>query len=332
VDYTKALESMSVWRGGHKPASLRHTYSDADQRMCRSKATCPRTLASVEPEVLAGLRQQLDDAEANVLASMLADLALAVHTLLGDALLGVYLKGSFALGSGDLHSDVDFLVATHQRLDASQEAAIRDLHRVLPDHKERWAQVLEGSYASLDDLRTRADPSTPWLYVDNGSREMEWSTHDNTEVFRWVLHNRALTIQGPAAASLIYDVPAHALRHEAAALAVTRMQDIAADPDYLRNGWGQPHEVLTRCRLLFTATRAEVIGKTDAANWSKRVVPEEWHDLIDRAIADRPHPTVRVHQQADPVLAERSWEFVEFMTPLIAQAASEANSERSEPE
>jgi predicted nucleotidyltransferase len=286
----------------------------------------------VEPEVLAGLRQQLDDAEANVLASMLADLALAVHTLLGDALLGVYLKGSFALGSGDLHSDVDFLVATHQRLDASQEAAIRDLHRVLPDHEERWAQVLEGSYASLDDLRTRADPSTPWLYVDNGSREMEWSTHDNTEVFRWVLHNRALTIQGPAAASLIYDVPAHALRHEAAALAVTRMQDIAADPDYLRNGWGQPHEVLTRCRLLFTATRAEVIGKTDAANWSKRVVPEEWHDLIDRAIADRPHPTVRVHQQADPVLAERSWEFVEFMTPLIAQAASETDSERSEPE
>jgi hypothetical protein len=62
------------------------------------------------------------------------------------------------------------------------------------------------------------------------------------------------------------------------------------------------------------------------------MVPEEWHDLIDRAIADRPHPTVRVPQPADPVLAECSWEFVEFMTPLIAQAASEATSERSEPE
>jgi len=32
----------------------------------------------------------------------------------------------------------------------------------------------------------------------------------------------------------------------------------------------------------------------------------------------------RVHQPADPVLAERTWEFVEFMTPLIAQAAAEA--------
>ena len=139
------------------------------------------------------------------------------------------------------------------------------------------------------------------------------------------MHNRALAIHGPAAATLIDDVPPLVLRHEAVALAVTRMQDIAADPDYLRNGWGQPHEVLTRCRLLFTATRAEVIGKTDAAHWSKGVVPEEWHDLIDRAIADRPNPTQRVHQTVDPVLANRTWEFVQFMTSLIAQAAFEAD-------
>lgn len=279
----------------------------------------------MQPVILEGLRPQLDDAEANLLASVLADLAEAVHTILGETLAGVYLKGSFVLGSGDIHADVDFLVVTHNRLDAVQEAAIRDLHRELPDREEHWAHNLEGSYASLDDLRKRADPSTPWLYVDNGNRDMEWSTHDNTEVFRWVLHNRALTIHGLAAAALIDDVPPLVLRHEAAALAVTRMQDIAADPDYLRNGWGQPHEVLTRCRLLFTATRAHVIGKTDAARWCRGVVPEEWHDLIDRAVADRPYPTVRVHQLADPVLAERTWEFVEFMAPLIAQAAFEAD-------
>jgi Domain of unknown function (DUF4111) len=276
----------------------------------------------MEPDILQGLRRQLDDGEAQLLASVLADLAEAVDTILGDALAGVYLKGSFALGSGDIHADVDFLVATHQRLDAGQEAAIRDLHRRLPDLEVHWTHNLEGSYASLDDLRRRADPGMPWLYVDNGNRDMEWSTHDNTEVFRWVLHNRALTILGLESATLIEDVPPLVLRHEAAALAIRRMQDIAADPDYLHNGWGQPHEVLTRCRLLFTATRAAVIGKTEAAHWSKGVVPEEWHDLIDRAVADRPHPTMRVHQLADPMLAERTWEFVEFMTPLIARAAS----------
>ena len=257
-----------------------------------------------------------------MLVSVLADLAEAVQETLGETLAGLYLKGSFALGSGDIDSDVDFLVATHKRLDVVQEAAVRDLHRVLPDREEHWAHVLEGSYASLEDLRVRADSRTRWLYVDNGTRDMEWSTHDNTEVFRWVLRNRALTIHGPGAAALIDDVPPLVLRQEAAALAVRRMQDIAADPDYLRNGWGQPHEVLTQCRLLFTAIRAEVTGKTDAAHWSKGVLPEEWHDLIDRAIADRAHPWVRAHQLADPGLAERSWEFVEYMTPLIGRGAA----------
>lgn len=293
------------------------------------QGACPHTLATMEAETLAELRLQLDEAEANLLASVLADLAEAVNTILGETLAGVYLKGSFALGSGDAHADVDFLVATHQRLDAAQESAIRDLHQVLPDHEEHWAHNLEGSYASLHDLGRRADPGTAWLYVDNGNREMEWSAHDNTEVFRWVLRNRALAIHGPASATLIDDVPPLVLRQEAAALAVRRRQDIAADPDYLRNGWGQPHEVLTRCRLFFTATRAEVIGKTEAARWSKSIVPEEWHDLIDRAVADRPNPTQRAHQLADPVLAERTWEFVEFMTPLIVQAVSGADPDRT---
>src|SRR3954470_2349584 len=206
------------------------------------------TMMNMEPEVLARLRPQLDDTEAQLLASVLATLMESVYRILGETVAGVYVKGSFALGSGDIHADVDFLVATHQRLDAQQESAIRDLHRALPDRPERWAHVLEGSYASLDDLRSRADPNTPWLYVDNGNRDMEWSAHDNTEVFRWVLHNRALAVHGPVAATLVDDVPPRVLRHEAAALAVQRRQDIAADLDYLSNGWGQPHEVLTRCR------------------------------------------------------------------------------------
>jgi hypothetical protein len=283
-----------------------------------------RTLATMEPEVAATLRLQLDETQSDRLASVLAALADGAHDILGDSLVGVYLTGSFALGSGDLHSDVDFLVATRDRLDTEQEESVRRLHQVLPDRKEHWAHHLEGSYACLDDLRGRADPGTSWLYVDNGNREMEWSPHDNTELFRWVLHHRAPTIRGRAAGTLTDDVPPQLLRREAAALALTRMRDIAAHRDYLRNGWGQPHEVLTRCRLLFTATRAEVTGKVAAARWCRDVVPERWHELIDRAVADRPDLWERAHRPADPVLAERTWEFVEYLTPLIAEAAYDA--------
>ncbi len=134
--------------------------------------------------------------------------------------------------------------------------------------------------------------------MDNGSRDMEWSAHDNTEVLRWVLHHRALAVDGPPAATLVDDPPSQALRREAADLAVRRTDDVAADPDYLRNAWGQPHEVLTRCRMLFTATRAEVAGKTDAAVWCKSVLPGRWHEHHDRAIAARPDPAQRVRRPA----------------------------------
>ncbi len=277
----------------------------------------------MEKAVVEELRRQLGEHEADLLTSVLTDLAVAVHEILRADLAGVYLKGSFALGSGDVHADVDFLVATHRPLRPDQETAVRRLHAVLPDRGEHWARHLEGSYASVDDLRRRADPDTPWLYVDNGNREMEWSSHDNTEVFRWVLHHRALTVLGTAASVLVDDVPSRILRQEAARLATTRRQDIANDPDYLHNRWGQSHEVLTRCRLLFTATRAEVTGKTAAARWCRGVVPDEWHDLIDRAVADRPDPWRRVRETADPALATRTWEFVELMTPLIVRAASD---------
>lgn len=275
----------------------------------------------MKSDLLTRLRPQLGDTEADLLIAVLATLAERAHGVLGATLAGVYLKGSFALGSGDIHADVDFLVATRHRLDAAQETAVRDLHRVLPDAENHWFHVLEGSYASLDDLRARAHPNTPWLYVDDGNREMEWSAHDNTEVFRWVLHNRALTISGPDPAILLDDVPPPVLRAEAAYLAIRREENIAADRDYLRNAWGQPHEVLTRCRLLYTAENAQVVGKADAARWAKGVVPNEWHDLIDHAIADRPDPWVRVHRLADPARAERTWEFIQFMAPLIARAA-----------
>lgn len=272
--------------------------------------------------ILQELDQQLDEGEAGLLRTVLVDLAERIKRILGADLAGVYLKGSFALGAGDVHADVDFLVATAQSLNPAQEQAVREVHAVLPDRDEHWAHNLEGSYASLGDLRRRADPSTRWLYVDNGNRAMEWSAHDNTEAFRWVLHNRALTILGLPAAKLADEVPARALRTESASLALTRMQDIAADPVYLRNAWGQPHEVLTRCRLLFTATRAQVAGKAEAGWWCHGFLPDEWHGLIEQAIADRADPWQRVQRAADPALATRTWEFVQFVTPLIVSAAS----------
>ena len=271
--------------------------------------------------MLSELDAQLDAHEADLLRAVLAAFSDHVQTALGDNLMGVYLKGSFALGAGDVHADVDFLVATLRELGPDEESSVREIHRIMPNRAEHWAHVLEGSYAPLDHLRARADPAQSWLYVDNGQREMQWSTHDNTETFRWVLKNRGLVITGPPAASLLPDVPTNALRAEAAELAVRRHHDALDDPEYLENGWGQPHEVLTQCRMLYSATTGRVAAKNDAARWCLTALPARWHQLLNAAIADRPNPWERIHTSADPGLTALSRTFIEEMKTRIVDAS-----------
>lgn len=55
-----------------------------------------------------------------------------VESILGNAFVGAYLTRSFVLGTGDLHSDCDFLVVTEGRVTAECECALRALHRELP--------------------------------------------------------------------------------------------------------------------------------------------------------------------------------------------------------
>ena len=272
--------------------------------------------------MLPELDAQLEPAEAIQLRAVLTDLAEQAGRALDGNVVGVYLKGSFALGFGDVHADVDFLVVTKYPLTASHEEAVREVHKTLPNRSERWAHVLEGSYTNLASLSERAHLMKPWLYVDNGNREMEMSTHDNSEVFRWVLKNRALTVTGPDAGSLLPDIPPQVVRDEAVRLAAQRREEALEDPEYLENGWGQPHEVLTYCRMLYTASTGEVTGKNASGRWCLTVLPTEWHPLIQSAIENRPSPLERIHSTADPRLTSLTYKFIDDMTLRIAEAAT----------
>lgn len=267
------------------------------------------------------VRAQLPPGEADSLVTVLAALATGAQAAVGHGVRGVYLTGSFALGCGDVHADVDFLVVLDAPLSEAAEAAVRDLHRALPRRSEHWAHNLEGSYVVAADLSRRADPARRWLYVDNGQSEMEWSDHDNTEVSRWVLHHRGLTVVGPGAHTLLPAPPPQALRDEAAQQATRRAEAALADPAYLANAWSQPHEVLTQCRLLYTATTGEVAGKSEAARWCLRALPVAWHPLLEAAVGARPDPWQRVHEDAAPQAAEQTRAFVREMTGRILRAA-----------
>ena len=150
------------------------------------------------------------------LNEVLRDLVEGVRPILEEEgnFCGAYLQGSFAVGGADVHSDVDFLVVVHDEVTPAQENRLRALHARFPDSDVGWAQHLEGSYVPKVALQRVSTTRTPWLYVDNGSRVMERSDHDNTAVVRWVLHEHGVVLAGPAPAELVDQVTATQLRRE----------------------------------------------------------------------------------------------------------------------
>lgn len=240
---------------------------------------------------------------------MLQDLRDGARRALGANVVGAYHVGSFALGHGDEHSDVDFLVVLEQDVDEEQERALRTLHARLPDSRTGWARHLEGSYVPRADLRGPGPAPRDWLYVDNGSRDMEWSAHDDTAATRWVMREHGIVIDGPDPRSLVDPVPPRLIRQEAADLIERIARETVEDPERIANAWVQQYQVLTLCRLLYSVATGSVTAKVPGGRWAIENLDSQWTNLIRRAIADRPDPWGRVHRSADAELLEPTRRF-----------------------
>jgi predicted nucleotidyltransferase len=223
------------------------------------------------------------------LNELLAELVARVESILGDNFVGAYLVGGFALGGGDLQSDCDFLVVTEEQVTAEQERQLRELHDEIPTRPGHWPHDLEGSYAPRADLETLAALDRQWLYVNRGGRDLEWSTHCNTEDVRWTLRERGITLAGPEPRPLVAEVPADVLRSRMPALIDSFLPDLLSWTSF-DIGWAQRYAVTTLCRMLYTLERGEVPSKPASLEWAKSALPTKWHGLIQQASDDRPLP------------------------------------------
>ncbi len=264
--------------------------------------------------------RELSPTDVTELRAVLDALVQRTTDALPDGLVGVYLVGSFALGAGDAHSDVDFLVITTDPPDEPAEARLRAVHAELPDLDSHWAQHLEGSYVSAAEIRTMDEPAGRWLYVDNGSRQLEWSSHDNNAHSRWVLRGHGVALTGPKPESLVDEVPVDVLRQEATDRLRTWSDTFRADPHLIDGALAQTSHVVAVCRAMFTAAESRVTSKRLAAQWALRTVDYRWADLIRQAIADRPDPWTRVHQPADPALVADTLAFGDYAADFADRA------------
>jgi hypothetical protein len=255
------------------------------------------------------------------LDGLLADFVAVVEGILAADFVGAYLQGSFCLGEGDEHSDVDFVVVTAADPTDDEVSRLQRMHERIFTRDVTWAQHLEGSYIPRDRLR-RVDPTrTPFVFLDNGTDRLVRDAHCNTAVVRWILREHGITLAGPPPADLIDPVSHADLRREGIAT-MHRYDEWARsteDPGPM-NAWKQPYLVLTACRILYTIAFGEVGSKRRSAEWALQTLDAEWAGLIQAAVDGRADPWGRVHLAASPAAAQRTLDFLAYTTDRADRA------------
>jgi predicted nucleotidyltransferase len=245
---------------------------------------------------------------------ILRELVTSIQAILGDNFIGAYLQGSFALGDWDVYSDVDFIVAIQHEVCEADLAALQAMHARIYQLESHWALHLEGSYIPKEILR-RADPAkTPLQFLDNTFWKLIPSDHDNTLVVRWVVRECGITLAGPQPRTLVDPVPAGDLRQEVFSTMHTWAEQLFAEPSSQMNSrWHQPYAVLSYCRMLYTLHTGAVGSKLAAARWAQEALDSRWNDLIQRAVEERPYPSLRVRQPADAVDIKSTLGFIAYV-------------------
>ena len=246
------------------------------------------------------------------LNAVLHELVTGVQTILGDTFIAAYLQGSFAVGDWDIHSDVDFLIAIAQDVPEAVLPALQALHARIYHLGSPWAHHLEGSYFPRELLRRGDAARTPLLFLDNTSDNLIRSGHDNTLVVRWVVREYGIPLAGPAPSELIDPVRPDNLRQEVSATMRDWAHDIFANRYRIDNRWAQPFAVLSYCRMLHTLRTGRIGSKPAGAQWARGALDNRWSGLIQRAWDERPHPSVKVRQPADPADVEETLAFIRY--------------------
>ena len=131
----------------------------------------------------------------NEVSALVEALLDGVRDALGGNIVGIYLRGSLALGDFNVEtSDVDILVVTDKRVSSSEYEVLERLHTRIGARNNRYGRPYEVAYidrASLRQFRSceRQHPTVgaDWSFC--------WGEHrEDFTLERWVVREHGVTL------------------------------------------------------------------------------------------------------------------------------------------
>jgi hypothetical protein len=218
-------------------------------------------------------------------APLISALVDGAREALGENLLGVYLRGSLAIGDFDPEtSDVDALIVTHNRVSDAEFEALRQMHERLRGLPNRYAAGLEAAYIDAESAK-RFVPGERQPTITSHD-PFRWERLDSNWVLDlWMARERSPALYGPDPRAVFGAISEAELR-DASARRLREWDGWAADVPEQDRVWlndcaHQAYIVETACRALYTMESGELPTKPQAVAWALGVLPEPWRGLVE---------------------------------------------------
>lgn len=216
---------------------------------------------------------------------LLTEFLSRLQTQFGEALTGLYVQGSIALGAYTRgQSDVDFMAVLNRQLSAYEIEFLRALHKHL---RETYAQpALEGQYVHTRQLGCLDNEVDGYPSYYDGALHAD-DHHGLNLVTWWVLKNQGITVWGAPAQDLPIVVDWQRLIAEMHVNLNTYWAGWTRQPDkWLRLSFddGFQWAVLSVLRLFYTLRENGITSKVGAGQYGLKVLPPEWQVVIQEAI------------------------------------------------
>lgn len=238
----------------------------------------------------------------------------ALERLLDEALVGVYLHGSLAMGGfTQTGSDIDLLVMTRGAVD---RATLSDIGRLFVGLSHRApAGGLEVSVVDTDSVHPFVHPAPFLLHYSKafrdeyaaGTVDLEHRRTDPDLAAHFTMaRTRGVRLFGSPAEDVLPEVPPAAFVDSIAGDALASVDQILAGPaegPCLVPNYG----VLNLCRVLAFLTDGQIRSKVEGAGWAFRHVDGAFHDVVRQALAQYRQPADELLVDAGSLVAFARW-------------------------